>query len=180
VQVIYHATCADAESIDLLEARRDTVFVAPALSVTWTRLHESGNFGLPSTPEMKARIQRDLDLTIACMIELKRRGVRVLPGGDYGFKWNPHGNNARDLTFFVDLLGFTPMEAIVGATKWGGEIMGMGNELGQVRAGFLADLLLVDGDPLANLRILEDRRNLLAIMKDGAFHKDPTAQIAAM
>ena len=171
VQVIYHATCADEEARDLLEAHKDTVFVAPALSVTWTRLHESGNFGLPASAAMKARIQRDLDLTIECMVDLKRRGVRVLPGGDYGFKWNPHGNNARDLTFFVDLLGFTPMEAIIGATKLGGEIMGMGGELGQLRAGFLADLLLVDGNPLANLRLLEDRERLLMIMKDGVFHK---------
>ena len=173
VQVIYHATLADAEARDLLEAHKDRVFVAPALAVTWTRLHEAGKYGLPATDAMKARIQRDLELTIDCMIDLKRRGVRVLPGGDYGFKWNPHGNNARDLSFFVDLLGFTPLEAIVGATKWGGEIMGMGSELGQVRAGYLADLLLVDGDPLANLRILEDRERLVAIMKDGAFHKPP-------
>jgi len=175
VQVIYHATCADEEARDLLEAHKDTVFVAPALSVTWTRLHESGNFGLPSSDAMKSRIQHDLDLTIECMIDLKRRGVRVLPGGDYGFKWNPHGNNARDLTFFVDLLGFTPMEALVGATKLGGEIMGKGNELGQVRAGYLADLLLVDGNPLANLRLLEDRNYLLMIMKDGMLHKQPPA-----
>jgi imidazolonepropionase-like amidohydrolase len=52
----------------------------------------------------------------------------------------------------------------------------MGHELGQVREGFLADLLLVDGDPLADLRILEDRDRLLAIMKDGAFHKRPPAR----
>jgi len=51
--------------------------------------------------------------------------------------------------------------------------MGMGDELGQVREGFLADLLLVDGDPLADLRLLEDRANLVAIMKNGAFHKAP-------
>ncbi len=178
VQVIYHATCADEEARDLIEAHKDTVFVAPALSVTWTRLHESGNCGLPASAAMKARIQRDLDLTIECMVDLKRRGVRVLPGGDYGFKWNPHGNNARDLTFFVDLLGFTPMEAIIGATKLGGEIMGMGSELGQVRAGFLADLLLVDGNPLANLRLLEDRERLLMIMKDGVFHKQPPSRDA--
>jgi imidazolonepropionase-like amidohydrolase len=61
----------------------------------------------------------------------------------------------------------------VGATKWGGELMGMADELGQVRRGFLADLLLVDGDPLQDVRILEDRRRLLAIMKDGVFHKPP-------
>jgi imidazolonepropionase-like amidohydrolase len=65
------------------------------------------------------------------------------------------------------------MEAIVGATRLGGEIMGMPGELGQVREGYLADLLLVDGDPLADLRILEDGARLLAIMKDGAFHKRP-------
>ena len=177
VDVIYHATYADAEALDMLEGAKDRVFVAPALSVTWTRLHEAGKYGLPSTPAMKTRIERDLELTIACMIELKRRGVRVLPGGDYGFMWNPHGNNARDLTYFVDLLGFTPMEAIVGATKLGGEIMRMDSELGQVKKGFLADLLLVDGDPLADLRILEDRSRLVAIMKDGAFHKAPPPQL---
>jgi imidazolonepropionase-like amidohydrolase len=105
------------------------------------------------------------------MIDLKKRGVRVLPGGDYGFMWNPHGRNARDLRYFVDLLGFTPMEAIVAATKWGGEIMGMGDELGQIKAGCLADLLVVDGDPLADLAILEDATRLAAIMKDGVFHK---------
>lgn len=177
VNVIYHASYADTEARDLLEAHRDSVFIAPALSVTWTRLHEAGKYGLPSTDAMKARIQRDLDLTVECMIDLKRRGVRVLPGGDYGFMWNPHGNNARDLTYFVDLLGFTPMEAIVGATRMGGEIMAMGAELGQVKKGFLADLLLVDGNPLLDVRMLEDRDRLLAIMKDGAFHKAPPARL---
>lgn len=173
VDVIYHATYADEEGKDLLEAHRDSVFVAPAMSVTWTRLHESGKYGLPSSEASRAGIERDLRLTIECMKDLKRRGVRVLPGGDYGFMWNPHGANARDLEFFVDLLGFTPMEAIVAATKWGGEIMGRAQELGQVKKGYLADLLLVDGDPLADVRILQDRARLVAIMKDGLFHKAP-------
>src|SRR6185436_4048629 len=149
VSVIYHATYADEEAKDLLESHKDRIFVAPALSVTVTRLRDAGKFGLPSSEAMKKRVETDLQSTIDCMKSLKARGVKVLPGGDYGFMWNPHGNNARDLTYFVELLGFTPMEAIVGATKWGGEIMGMGDELGLVRKGFLADLLLVDGDPLA-------------------------------
>jgi len=175
VDVIYHATCADEEALDMLEEAKDRVFVAPAMSVTWTRLHESGKYGLPSTPAMKARIQRDLDMTCERMIALKRRGVRVLPGGDYGFAWNPHGNNARDLAFFVELMDYTPMEAIVAATQWGGEIMGRPGELGVVTEGALADLLLVDGDPLADIALLQDRSRLVAIMKDGAFHKAPAA-----
>jgi len=177
VDVIYHATCADEAAKDALEARKDHVFVAPALSVTWTRLHESGKYGLPSSDAIKARISRDLEATVAVMRDLKRRGVRVLPGGDYGFLWNPHGRNARDLLYFVDLLGFTPMEAIVAATRWGGELMAM--DIGRVAKGCLADLLLVDGDPLRDLAILQDARRLVAIMKDGAFHKAPPPDLAA-
>jgi imidazolonepropionase-like amidohydrolase len=58
-------------------------------------------------------------------------------------------------------------------TKNGGEAMDLPGELGQIREGFLADLVLVDGDPLADSRILLDRARLLAVMKDGQFHKSP-------
>ena len=54
--------------------------------------------------------------------------------------------------------------------------MGMGSELGQIREGYLADMLLVDGDPVANVRVLQDKARLLAIMKDGKFHKRPQTQ----
>jgi imidazolonepropionase-like amidohydrolase len=179
VEAIYHASYADEEARDMLEAEKARVFVAPALGVTYTRLHEAGQYGLPPTEAAKARIARDLEATVECMRDLRRRGVRVLPGGDYGFLWNPHGRNARDLEHFVGLLGFTPMEAITAATKWGGEIMGLPGELGQVRNGFLADLLLVDGDPLKDIRILQDAGRLIAIMKDGGFHKAPPPGRAA-
>ena len=178
VDVIYHATCADEQARDMLEAAKDRVFVAPALSVTWTRLHESGKYGLPSSEAIRARIARDLDATVECMRDLKGRGVRVLPGGDYGFMWNPHGRNARDLTYFTDLLGFTPMEAIVAATQQSGELMAFPEPVGTVRPGYAADLLLVDGDPLADLSILEDASRLVAIMKGGTFHKPPTDLMA--
>ena len=69
-----------------------------------------------------------------------------------------------------DLLGFTPMQAIVAATRWGGELMRM--DVGEIKPGKLADLLLVDGDPLRDLSILEDAKRLIAIMKGGVFHKD--------
>ena len=96
-------------------------------------------------------------------------------GGDYGFRWNPHGNNARDLAYFVDLLGCTPMEAIVAATRLGGEIMGRGHELGQLAPGYLADLIVVDGDPLADVAMLADRRRIVGVMKGGEWHRRPAA-----
>jgi imidazolonepropionase-like amidohydrolase len=60
-------------------------------------------------------------------------------------------------------------EALVAATKLGGELMG--EELGLIREGWLADLLVVDGDPTRDVTILQDSRRLLIIMKDGALHK---------
>ena len=100
---------------------------------------------------------------------MRRRGIRVLPGGDYGFPYNPIGRNARDLELFVKLLGYTPAETLVAATRLGGELMGL--PVGEVKAGCLADLLLIDGDPLADIRILQDRDRMPVVMKDGQFHR---------
>ena len=156
-----------------VEAAKDRIFVAPTLGISYTTLNEAAKWGITEQVAESLGIRRELDIAIKNMKELKKRGVRVLPGGDYGFAWNPIGTNARDIEHFVNLLGFSPMEAIMAATKQGGEIMMMGNELGQVKPGFLADMILVDGNPLANVKILQDATTLLAIMKDGQFHKEP-------
>jgi imidazolonepropionase-like amidohydrolase len=58
------------------------------------------------------------------------------------------------------------------ATALGGQLMGLGSQLGQIKPGFLADLLLVNGDPTADVAILQDKHALKAIMKDGRFHKE--------
>ena len=176
IDLINHATFADEEAIDGLEAARERVFVIPAIAVLWTALHEASDWGI--TPQVAEGLGMKREVEMACrkIPEMKKRGIRILPGGDYGFAWNPIGNNARDLEYFVDLFGFSPMDTIVSATKLGGELMMRGHELGQIRHGYLADLLLVDGDPLADIRILQDRTRLLGIMKDGAFHKRPAAR----
>ncbi len=179
VKVIYHATLVDDEACAALEAAKDWVFVAPTLGITYTTLNEAAKWGLTTQIAESMGVRRELDIAVKNMKELKKRGVRVLPGGDYGFAWNPIGTNARDIEHFVNLLGFSPMDAILSATRLGGEIMMMGNELGQVKPGYLADLILVDGNPLANVKILQDADKLLAIMKDGAFHKVPQSGQAA-
>jgi imidazolonepropionase-like amidohydrolase len=177
VDVIYHCEHADSEALDMLEAAKDRIFVGPAIGLIWNTVHEAQEFGM--TPEVVARIglQRVLDASCKTYHEMRKRGIRVVTGGDYGFAWTPQGTNARDLEHFVNLFGYSPAEALVCATKIGGQMMG--DELGLVREGFLADLLLVDGDPTRDVRILQDRNRLLGIMKDGVFHKHPaTAQRA--
>jgi imidazolonepropionase-like amidohydrolase len=173
IELIYHASFADNEALDMLEAAKDRVFVAPGIAILYAMLHEAEPFGITNAMATQMGYQIEWDAALESLSKMHKRGIRVLPGGDYGFAFTPHCQNARDLEFFVKYLGFTPMEAIRSTTLYGGQIMMQPNELGVVKDGYLADLLLVDGDPLANLAILRDPKRLLAVMKDGAFVKIP-------
>ena len=173
VDIIYHASYIDDEAADLFEERRDEVFVAPGLHWLFATLYEAADFGYPQEAAEAVGYKDELEHSIIGLKELHKRGVRVLPGGDYGFAWTPHGTNARDLQHFVELLDFTPMETIRSATVLGGEIFQRPDELGRVAPGYLADLLLVNGDPSSDITVLQDHDNLVGIMKDGKWHKDP-------
>ncbi len=175
-RVLYHCTYADEEAIDMLAERKADIFVAPTLGIVQATLDAKPPPHIDMS-HMKADAATVLERQRKLGPILKARGVRLLPGGDYGFPFNPNGRNARDLELFVRHLGFTPTEALVAATRLGGEIMGMGEELGQIRPGFLADLLLVEGDPTEDITLLQNSANLLAIMQDGKFHKPPAARL---
>jgi imidazolonepropionase-like amidohydrolase len=173
IDLIYHASFTDTESLDMLEAAKDRVFVAPGLAILYALLFEGEPWGFTRAKSTEMGYQEEWDAALESLTKMHKRGIRVLPGGDYGFAFTPHGQNARDLEFFVKYLGMTPMEAIRSITLYGGQIMMRGHELGAVKEGYLADLLLVDGDPLANLSILRDPKRMLAVMKDGLFIKQP-------
>ena len=178
IEVIYHASFTDEEALDMLEAAKDRIFVAPGLAWLVKTSYHAAEWGLPPEVTAKMGYHRELETAIESLKKMHKRGVKILPGGDYGFAWIPHGSNATDLEYFVKYLGFTPMEAIVAATRLGGEIMMQPRELGLVKEGYLADLLLVDGDPLANIALLQDKDRILAVMKDGTFHKQPDIRSA--
>ncbi len=181
-RILYHCSYADDEALDMIEAAKDRLFVAPAVGLLWSRVHEAEAFGIDKKKAAEMGATGGIERMQRPYPEMRRRGIRVLPGGDYGFPYNPIGRNARDLELFVTLFGYSPAEVLVAATKTGGELMGMADELGQVKKGFLADLLLVDGDPTEDVTILQDRDRLLAIMQDGRFHKRPAGrpeQVAA-
>jgi imidazolonepropionase-like amidohydrolase len=150
----------------MLEAARDRLFVAPTPGIIYANLHEAGG-----EPEEGMEVEATAAAVRAVVPELVRRGVRVGPGGDYGFGWNPVGRNARDLQLFVEWFGFTPAQALRAATQLGGQVMNLAGELGLIRPGYLADLVLVDGDPLADISIMADQNRLVTIMKDGRLHK---------
>jgi len=170
---IYHCTYADDEALDLLESVKDDVFVSPAPGIIYANVHEGVEYGI--TTEVATRMGSVAAFEGMQQIypEIRKRGIRALIGGDYGFPNNPIGRNARDLELFVKYLGYSPTEALVAATRYGGQVMGMGEELGLLKAGYLADLLVVKGDPVADVTVLQDADNLVYIVQNGAFYKAP-------
>lgn len=172
VDIIYHAALADSEALDMIESVKDRVFVAPAVGFPYAYLHEGEKYGLHLTPQARRGLEEELETTATNMRELHRRGVRIVPGGDYGLACTPQGRNARDLELFVTLFGFSPTAALVAATNHGGAMMGRGDELGQLRAGWLADVIVVDGDPLEDIAVLQDRERINLVMKDGQIYRD--------
>ncbi|MCA0245722.1 MAG: amidohydrolase family protein [Proteobacteria bacterium] len=171
-RVLYHCEHSTDETLDLIEAAKDRIFLAPAIGANYRLAHHAQEWGITHDVAERMGVFKTIEQTAQVYNKLRKRGVRVMPGGDYGFIWNPIGTNARDFEYFVNLFGYTPAETLSAATMLGGQIMDM-PDLGLVKEGFLADLLLVDGDPTADIKILQDRDNLLMIMKDGAYFKAP-------
>ena len=171
--VLYHVEYADEQTLDMLEEARERTFIAPTVSLFHTMLNDASPW---ITPEVARSMGADrmLELSVQTHTELRKRGIRHLIGGDYGFAWSKNGSNARDLEFFVRYYGYTPAEALRCATRHGGALMMWGREdkVGEIREGFLADLLLVEGDPLTDLSLLRDPQRLALIMKNGELYKN--------
>jgi imidazolonepropionase-like amidohydrolase len=120
-------------------------------------------------PEYIPRKARTLlDKQVISFQKALAAGIKMALGTDAG--GFGHGNNAIELAYLVEA-GMTPMQAIVAGTKMGARCMGFGDEVGLLREGYLADFLVVDGDPLQDVAILQDRTRLRLIMKDGEIIK---------
>lgn len=158
-----HGTFMDRETMDLLLER--DVPVVPALYFELASIRNGPEFGMPQN--VIDGHQETLDGGVESAKWILKEGGRLGMGGDYGFAWNPHGDYAKELSFFVDYVGLNPLQVITCATKTGAEIMGQGDEFGTIEAGKLADLLIVDGDVAGDISMLEDRSRFIAVMQGG-------------
>jgi imidazolonepropionase-like amidohydrolase len=104
--------------------------------------------------------------------KMKDAGVRLVLGDDYGFAMMPHGDYASEMDIYVKH-GVTPIEVMRWATRNGAEAMGKrGEELGTIEEHKLADLIVVNGDPTADVLVHRDPNNIQLVLKDGVVEKD--------
>ena len=125
--------------------------------------------GTQGTPHGRARAAELRDHHVRSLRMAMEAGVNVVTGTDAG-GW-VHGNNAQEISCLVDS-GMTAMQAIQAATAHAALCLGLEDEIGTVTAGKKADLILVQGDPLRDVTILEEGKAVRLVMRDGNVHLD--------
>jgi imidazolonepropionase-like amidohydrolase len=115
------------------------------------------------------RMKRHYDLLGELMRKSRALGIKLLVGTDTGNNaFTPYGElHAKELEIFVNHGGFSPMEAIVAATKHNAYAVGLEGEVGEIAPGKLADIIVLKKDPIADITILQGGRHLSWVIKDG-------------
>ena len=169
VDLIDHADEMDEECIDAIV--ESGTYVCPSMyfpKALLARLVSDGQ-GLEKSP-VAIDVQRDLDNMAKVLPYAAKKGAKFMVGDDWGTAMTPHGDYHKELALYAEA-GVPPLDVIRWATQYGPEFMGLGDELGGIKEGYLADLLVVKGDPSTDISVLANDDNLLAIMRDGKFIK---------
>ena len=157
IDLVDHADGMDTEAIErLVEAG---IFVVPSVLFPYQLCEKN--------PAAAEALSGDIEAMLKILPEANDAGVKLLLGDDWGAMGFAHGRYAEEVEFYVREAGIDPVDVIRWATKHGAEMLGMGSELGTVTEGKLADLLVVDGDVCADVKILQDKARFLAILKGG-------------
>lgn len=168
-----HGSFIDDETLDLLLAR--DVPVIPALYFEQASIARGVEFGMSQA--VIDGHQETLEGGAESARRILAAGGRVGMGGDYGFAWNPHGDYAKELEFFVNYVGFKPLDVIKCATQTGAEIMGRADEFGTLTPGKFGDVLVVNGDVVSDISLLQDRKRFIAVLQGGIVKSSQTEGI---
>jgi len=139
-------------------------WLCPTLAITEFVMTRGQTRGIP--PESIEKGSHMRHRRVESLTKAYRAGVKIFMGTD-SCNTMPFGSHAWELELMHRLLGMSPMEAILAATSRAAEALGLGDKTGSIQPGKWADLLVVDGDPLTDLTVLQDTTKLLAVFRDG-------------
>ena len=161
IDLIYHTDLATEDDLDVIA--KAGIPIAPVLTSPWIgSVHGVG-------ARIGDRLRAQLHTSYRMIRNARDRGIPILSGSDTGnasafshAKW--HGKEAE---LFVKEIGMTPMEAIVANTTANAWLMGLDGEIGVIAPGRLADIVIWDKDPLADITTLQHPSEISAVIKDG-------------
>lgn len=163
VDTIEHGSFLDEEGAALF--KKTGAVLVPTIAVLWLYVQKGPEAGVPRWVVEKFR--GDLERHFASVRLALDYGVPMVVGSDSGHRFFPRSIIAIELELMVQS-GFTPMQAIQAATRLGAEAIGLGNAVGRIAPGYYGDLLVLDGDPLTDIGILQQPPRLEQIYKGGA------------
>lgn len=164
MDLIYHASYMDDAGIEAV------VESGSALCPTFTLLGNLADYGhqIGSSPELIEVFRAEIKTTAEAVYKAHKAGVKVLCGSETGFAVTPVGEwHAREMEMLVEYMGFTPMEAIVAGTSNGAFAMKMEGEIGTLEVGRHADVLIIEGNPLTDVRMLQDKSRIRHVISRG-------------
>lgn len=166
IDSIEHGIFLDDEAIELMLERK--TYLVPTLSAPHHILKGGIKGGVPAFAVEKTKSVMKSHLQ--SLRKAHKARVPIAMGTDAGTPFNRHGENLKELELLVRI-GLTSMEAIVAATRIASEVLGLEKKIGTLEKGKLADLIVVDGDPLEDICLLQKKNKILAIIKEGHFYK---------
>jgi imidazolonepropionase-like amidohydrolase len=163
VRSIEHGNMIDAATAAKIVEKR--AFLVPTVTVFWAMHKEGLSIGLPAIYQDKVKTVHDA--AMQGRETAHRRGVKMVYGTDL---FGPmHQHQSREFSIRAEIQ--KPIDVIRAATLNAAELFRRIGEIGEIVAGARADLLVVEGDPLRDLNLLQDQgRHMAAVMKDGRFH----------
>lgn len=163
VDSIEHGDNADRATLELMKEK----------NAYWvlTKGHSRDRLKTATNPRVRKSLEGTLQRARENVAIARELGVKIANGFDAGSA-ETHGKNADEIVTATEL-GLTPLEAIRAATINAADLMGWQDRVGAIEAGKFADLIAVDGDPLADISLLQ---NVKFVMKGGAVVKDVTPQ----
>lgn len=161
---VEHGVFLDERCVELMVAQDVTLVPTLSVALGIRRMKD-----LPRHIYEKGKLCAEASLR---SVELARRaGVRIALGTDFSNSKNsPYSQNGKEFVALCEA-GLTPMEAIQAGTRNAAHLLRRAHELGTLEAGKLADVVVVEGDPLADVSILADARNVKVVLKDGVVEK---------
>ena len=168
IDIVDHGDGIDDECIDWF--LKQGSYMAPSLYLPSVMVSAYLSGEAPYLESLVPDLERTLESHPENVKKANDAGVPMLVGDDFGFgSQMPHGDYAKELAVYPDLCGVSNLDVIRWATYNAAKFTGRDHELGTVEEGKLADLLVVDGDPSKDLRVLGDRSNIKAVIKGGEF-----------
>ena len=163
--VIFHAAWMDDEGLEAVIENGCALCPSLSLVVNDIDFTRPGDGCYPGFPDAH---KRELERACISLPKARAAGVKFMLGSDAGFAVTPYGEwHARELDHYVKYLGFSPAEALTCATVNNADFVREAGQVGALEAGRLADVLVIDGDPLANISVLQDRTRIREIIQGG-------------